>query len=295
VTDELPSPTPNTAASADNSNPYAVITDKNVFRLNPPPPPPPKDNKPPPDLPQVKLSGFMETGDKLKVLLSVTLKTGDPKMPESTSYLTLAEGEKEGVGEEGKEVVEELVKVYADEEKIDLVNSGTPMTLSMKDNGYEAKPAPAAAPGGRGGTPAILNRTIPTAVPQPLPPVGGQPAMGAAPVGGENLGGGGTMIGGGGMNRGSFGGSSTVIGGGSGLSTGFQTTQTAFSGLSSRTSFGGGETMIGGGQQPAPAAQPTAIPLSPGLPPRQPNSTPIGGNDNNGIMPPVPTAPNALR
>ncbi|MGD1083599.1 MAG: hypothetical protein ABSA47_02475, partial [Verrucomicrobiota bacterium] len=259
---------PAAASDEENSNPYFVIIDRNVFRLNPPPIAEPKDPKPPPDLPEVKLAGFEETGDHLDVLLQVKVKSRDPKVPESVSYLTLAEGERANAGESGREVVEEMVKVYADQEKIDIINAGTPMTLSMKDNGFGAT-APAAAPGGRGGTPAILNRTIP---PPGAPPPAGPSPMGAAPMGGNNSAGS-TMVAGGvgTLSRPTFGGglstsggSSTIVGGGggTGLSTGFQTTQPAFSGLSSSRSSYNGETLVAGGYQP-PAASVTQTPAIP--------------------------------
>jgi hypothetical protein len=128
------------SAFDDASNPYSVIVDRNVFHLNPAPPPAAPDKGPPPDLPKVYLSGFMRTGDKLKVLLAVKTKDPKSKPPETSSYLTLEEGSKEGVVE--------LVRAYADEGKVDIINSGTPMTLSLKENGVvgETPPAPAAAP-----------------------------------------------------------------------------------------------------------------------------------------------------
>src|ERR1700733_689091 len=53
--------TSNTSDGAgDNSNPYAVIVDRNIFRLNPVPlPPPPVDTKPK-ELPKVYLSGIIK-------------------------------------------------------------------------------------------------------------------------------------------------------------------------------------------------------------------------------------------
>jgi hypothetical protein len=242
----------------------------------------------------------MKMGDNLKVLLSVKVKSKDPKVPESISYLTLAEGEKGDAGQTGKEVVEELVKVYADEEKVDIINSGTPLTLSMKDNGYAAPPATPAKPGA---TPSIINRTIPTPA---APPVTGLPAGAgnmAFPSPGEGGAvGGGTLVGGGPSSRGSVGGlttggnPSTTFGVGSGLSSSFGSTPTAYSSLGSRTSFGG-STLVGGNVAPPslPATQPGATPIPP-VPsmttlPRQPNSTPINGNEmSSGIMPPVPGA-----
>jgi hypothetical protein len=115
------------AAVADNKNPYSVIIARNVFRLNATPAPEAR-NGPQADVPVVKLSGFAQTAGQLRVLLAVKTKTGGAAAPESTSYLTLAVGERSG----GLE----LVGVHADQERIDIVNSGIPMTLSMKDNGF---------------------------------------------------------------------------------------------------------------------------------------------------------------
>ena len=80
------------------------------------------------------------------------------------------------------------------------------------------------------------------------------------------------------------------------MSTGFQSAQTGFSGLSSSRSSFSGETLVAGGLQPpsTPAAPTPAIPLSTigGTIPRQPNSTPVGGAEPSGvIMPPAPNAP----
>ena len=51
-----------------------------------------------------------------------------------------------------------MVRVYPDQEKVDVINSGTPVTLSMKDNGFVT---PAAAPVG-GKNPAVVSRQNPT-------------------------------------------------------------------------------------------------------------------------------------
>ncbi|MGA3179197.1 MAG: hypothetical protein ABSF38_02510 [Verrucomicrobiota bacterium] len=301
ATGDAPPALPAAAASDDNSNPYSVIIDRNVFRLNPPPPPDDnKDKGPPPDLPVVKLSGFIKTADKLKVLLAVSVKTGDSKAPEAMYYLTMVEDEVETVGEGDKRAVEKLVKVYPGEEKVDIENSGTRMTLSLKENGFGQAPAAALA-GGRGvgtaairavGAPAGATPGVPAALPRP-----GVPGMGAAaPFQGDNSGGANTMVGGANYNRPSFNsGTATSFGGGTAVNTGFQSQQSAFQsgGFNART--GGG--ILSGGAAPisAPAGSPgVTLPLnSPaGLNHlTQPNSTPMGnGITANGEMPPVPGA-----
>ena len=71
-----------------DDNPYSVISDKNVFHLNPPPPPPAVAEKPP-ELPKVMLSGFQKVGKKMEVFLALPAK--DPK---DTAYLALQAGDK---------------------------------------------------------------------------------------------------------------------------------------------------------------------------------------------------------
>src|SRR5665213_797581 len=74
--------------TTEDGNPYSVISDKNVFHLNPPPPPPTVKEKPP-DLPKVMLSGFQKIGNKMEVFLALPAK--DPK---DTAYLAMQAGEK---------------------------------------------------------------------------------------------------------------------------------------------------------------------------------------------------------
>jgi hypothetical protein len=167
-------------APADNANPYSVIIERNVFHLNQPPLPPKPDEAPPPVIPEVRLSGFMRTGDQWKVLLAVQAENPDPHGHPLTCYLTLAEGDKKAVGPGAKQVVVELVKAYADQEKADIINSGTPVTLSVKDNGFSS---PSAVQDG-GGRTAMLRRRAAAA--QAL---AAHPATGAAPADGEKSGG----------------------------------------------------------------------------------------------------------
>jgi hypothetical protein len=106
----------------------------------------------------------------LKVLLVVKTKSPDAKEHESVSYLSLGEGDKQGGGTTDKQGVIEVVKVDVNAGTVDIVNSGTPVTLSMKDNGLEhfaAAPAaekksaePIALPlrYGNGMTPAMAMR-----------------------------------------------------------------------------------------------------------------------------------------
>jgi len=126
------------------ANPYAVIIQRNAFHLNPPPPLPEANKAPPPDLPLVKLSGFLQMGNQWKVLLAVQTRNPDPKATPSSVFLALAEGDKEKAATEANQFVVEVVKIYPVEEKVDIINSGTAVTLSMKNNGFEsAAPSPA--------------------------------------------------------------------------------------------------------------------------------------------------------
>ena len=184
-TDGTPLPAPIAAAANGTASPYAVIMERNAFHLNPPPSLPEPAKPPPPDLPQVKLSGFTRKGDHWKALLAVNTENPDPHGQKLTSYLALSEGDKRTVGSGAKQALLELVKIYAEEEKIEILNLGTPMTLSMKDDGFES---PAAAPGGRTG-PAIVIRTSGPPVPAPA----NLPATIVRPAGEKNSGGGGGM------------------------------------------------------------------------------------------------------
>ncbi len=167
-------------------NPYAVISDRNIFHLNPPPPPPPIDPPKPSDTRKVMLSGFLGKGNSTRALMAIVPK--DTKEP--TRYLNLAPGER-------KDDVE-LVSIRLKEEEVDIVNEGTAMLLSVKSNSFAstatAPPPAAGAPEkpGRGG----FQRPISPAFQRSMPvaPAGGP----AAPVAAAAPGGGGAIIIGGG-------------------------------------------------------------------------------------------------
>jgi hypothetical protein len=188
-TDDTPPPAPIVAAANGAANPYSVIMERNAFHLNPPPALPEPAKPPPPDLPQVKLSGFTRKGDHWKALLAVNTENPDPHGQKLTSYLALSEGDKRTVGSGTKQALVELVKIYADQEKIEIINLGTPMTLSMKDDGFES---PAVAAGGRKGSAIVIRTPGP---PMPIPAT--LPATGAGPIGEMNSRGGGSMPAGG--------------------------------------------------------------------------------------------------
>src|SRR5271170_1999683 len=107
-------PSSTSDTTGDDSNPYAVIVDKNIFHLNPLPPPPAPEEKPK-DLPKVYLNGILKIGDDVRVLFTIPAK--DAKTP--ATYFKLAPGEKDGDLE--------LIKIYPDQQRVDVLVSGTPM------------------------------------------------------------------------------------------------------------------------------------------------------------------------
>jgi hypothetical protein len=228
-------PSSTSDGAGDNSNPYSIIIDRNVFRLNPPPPPPSAEKKPV-ELPKVYLNGIFKVGDDVRVLFSIPPKDAKGQ----TTYFKLAPGEKDGVLE--------LVGIHPDQQEVDVLVSDTAMTLSVlsnslasaggKSGGGGTSSGPAAAP--HGGTSAII--------------AGG--SRDSSPYGDVTVAGGGvTTIGGG--NSTSFGGGSggvSVAGGGGG-------------GVSP-TSFGGGVSVAGGAGTPG-QTQTANTPTAPLIPPEQ--------------------------
>jgi hypothetical protein len=134
------------SASDETANPYSVILKRNVFGLNQPPRPPEPAKDPPPDLPEMHLTGFMRTGDQWKVLLAIKVKSPDPKAAPFSTYLKLAEGEKKVVMSMNEKLSMQVVRIYADQEKVDVINSGTPMTLTIKDDGIGSQSPSATSP-----------------------------------------------------------------------------------------------------------------------------------------------------
>jgi hypothetical protein len=218
------------AADTDpaDANPYSVISDRNVFHLNPPPPPPPPVDPTPVELPKVMLTGFIKKHDIMEVLLAVSGKDTKEKQ-ESIVYLTLTPGEKQ------HDV--ELVKVRYDKEEVDIVNSGTLQTLSVKSNSYASTAAPppaahgAGAPPMPGGLPGFGHRSgLPM---RNMPPIPGRPSAAATPSGSS------AIIAGGG------GGSAIVSGGAGGAAN-------ASSPFGSFGSLGSGGVSVSGGSPNVP-------------------------------------------
>jgi hypothetical protein len=145
----------------------------------------------------------MRAGNQWKVMLSVNTENPDPHGQRVTSYLALAEGDKRTVGLDTKQAVVELVRIYADQEKIDIINLGTPMTLSMKEDGFESPTRPQDPSHPRLVTPEIRKalqaanppKNAPKGPPSKIPGLveAGVPGAVTAPVDAENSRRGGSM------------------------------------------------------------------------------------------------------
>jgi len=109
-------------AKAEDSNPYSVIAERNVFHLNPPPPPPAPEEAPKADLPVIKITGIVKIGGKIRALFVTQPKNAK----DAPTYFNLAEGERDGILE--------VVKIDVDDQKVDVVNSGKLATLTVKDD-----------------------------------------------------------------------------------------------------------------------------------------------------------------
>ena len=152
------------AGDANDSYPYAVIVVRNAFGLNPAPPPQAPPAAPEPDLPEVIFSGTAGIQGRMKAMFALKFK--DPKKAqESPTYMSLAEGETSGPVQ--------LVKINPSGEEVEILNSGTRVMLTMKDNGFERKGAPAT-----GATALPGMRQLPGGAGVPLP---GAPPQAAAP------------------------------------------------------------------------------------------------------------------
>jgi len=172
--------------TVEETNPYSVISDRNVFHLNEPPAPPAAEAKAA-EVPKLLLSGFYKVGGKTRVLLSMPAK--DAKAV--TKYFNLAPGE--------RDIPVEIVKINSEKGEVEIINSGTRMTLSLAKDGVVAMSGPShpanGAPPIPGRREAHLARTVsPLAATAPLPPDGNggdsgslsTPGMGTA-FGGANV------------------------------------------------------------------------------------------------------------
>lgn len=131
-------------------NPYQSILARNVFGLKSPPlPPDPESLKPPP--PKILLTGITTIPSRLAFLKGppAAPKPGEPPAKGDKCYI-LAEGEREG----------DLEVVRIDEKagSVEVINSGTRMTLTFEKDGPKlassAPPGTAALSGPAAGNPA---------------------------------------------------------------------------------------------------------------------------------------------
>jgi hypothetical protein len=227
--------------SADNANPYALINERNPFRMNPlPPPPPPESLRPAPELPEVILSGTMIVAGQQKAMFAVKIKEPkDPKVKaaappqETTVYLCLVEGEISGPVQ--------LLKIKKGGDEVEIMNSGTRMTLNMKENGF-AKDTSSPARGANNPN-----------NPPPNMQLAGQPAAQPGGSGGISVGGAGSESYRSGFNTA---GNNAANPGGGTLSGGFNQNR---AGISQPASFAGNNNgVISSGYSP-PAAPVTSV------------------------------------
>jgi hypothetical protein len=287
------------SGGAANANPYALISERNPFRMNPPPPPPdPNAAAPAPELPKVIFSGTMVNAGHMNAMFAY--ETKEPKDPkakpapgpqDTTTYICLAEGDVSGPVQ--------LLKIMKGGDEVEIMNSGTRMTLNMKDNGFGKDTASA----GRGGGPAGVIHNLPGAnVPAPVPPgqpvaqPGGNGGIISGGAGGESYRGGfnaaginaanpsgGTLTGGAPINR-------------AGLSQSGVNPQTSSGTYNSGNIISGGNTVAAA---PATTTMPNGMNTLPSMSGNlgsqssmQPNNTPISTTPmRNVIMPPMPQAP----
>ncbi len=273
-----------------SSFPYQVIMERNPFRLNPPPPPPLPPQPPPPDLPTVILSGTRKEAGKTVVMFAVKYKK-TAKEPESTTYMSLTEGQEQGPVA--------LLEIAPGGDEVTIMNStSTRQVLTMKDNGFGSKSA------GGGGPPP------PNVIPKPATTAGGGTSLAATIAAAGGLGSGNS-----GVNVGSTtGGQSSrhtgdmIVGGPSAPSRTPTTTTTTPQAITVATGnvYAGSTAAYGGGISVGGAytTTPTPTPPQPGPTP-QLGITNFGGTPLNfatpgtlqpgGIMPPMPTLPTSLR
>jgi hypothetical protein len=110
----------------DASNPFAIISERNIFHLNPIPPEPVPE-PPKVELPVVKITGFVKEGRRTRALFCALPKTKNDR----PTYFDLSEGEKSGFLQ--------LVKILYDKGQAEIINSGTDMTLNLKDDSLDGK------------------------------------------------------------------------------------------------------------------------------------------------------------
>lgn len=115
-----------------SANPFQNITLANVFRLQPPPAEPAPPVKPNPPLPPIALTGIRDGYGKMQALIQVVLPAVPPN-PAKTTYLTLAQGERDG------EI--QVLKIDVKAGTVEVKLFGTVTNLCLNSNAPTA-PAP---------------------------------------------------------------------------------------------------------------------------------------------------------
>jgi hypothetical protein len=256
------------------SFPYAVIMERNPFRLNPPPLPPATPPPPAPDLPAVFLSGTRKEGDKTMVMFAVKYKK-TAKDPETTTYMSLCEGE-------GQDPVE-LLSIAPSGDEVTILNSGTRQVLTMKDKGLGSKAAGASAPA----QPGVISR--------PATAVGGVTSLPAtmAMAGGVGSGGSGINVGSSAVGSSARHTGEMIVGGNTGSEPSRTPTTVASASVANNSGLITGGSFTTTTPTP-PQPGPTPIPQPLGGTPKNfaadPSPIPPGT-----IMPPMPTLPTTIR
>lgn len=152
-----------------DTGPYAMITARNIFHLNPPPPPPPPptNDTAASTAGGLKLTGFFKSAGSAVRALFVNV----PSNPTNTVYYNLIEGERDGALE--------LIKINESDESAEVIHAGTRLTVLLKDS----KPVSTGAPGvpGAPGMPGAPGQ--PPRPGNPAPPVvASVPAPAAVPA-----------------------------------------------------------------------------------------------------------------
>jgi hypothetical protein len=223
TSNELPTP-------SDDGNPYSAIVRANVFHLTDPPKPVEKPDQILANLPKVNISGFIRHADQPVRALFATVPK-DPKEP--AKYFNLAEGEKQDILE--------VLKIADNQESVQVVIAGTPVTLTTKSNSF-IQPIVPIKPGvpGAAAVPAVAAARPYTQAP------------GAPPAAQADNSGGGVIVAGGIVPSHTGASSVTTIGNAGGLSGG-----TAFNNTAMNNGSGFGAAGIAGSPNSAFQSVPT--------------------------------------
>jgi len=215
----------------------------NVFHLTDPPKPVEKPDAVLLTLPKVNITGFTRRSDEPIHALFATVPK-DPKEP--AKYFRLTEGEKEDILQ--------VIRIHPEQDAVDVIIAGTPVTLTTKSNSF-IQPLPAPPKGG-----------------VPVAPVVAPVAYNGSPqpVRSADANSGGVIVAGGGMTSAPGGGSVTTIGSNSG-SAGFSS---GGNGIGSNQGFGGPSYGAAGSSGTPFQPVPTRSQLTPAYPPEYHPQTP---------------------